>query len=389
MTGTELLERIGYVDPDLIQEAERALSKKGKGMLRRQIIAAITAACLILLAGVGAAFGLLSRTNVTAPSGCLMIGSPINSRSPNYYSKVNQHSSVKALEAWSKNGADGDPTIRISGSGTLRFGIEFVVTFDSAIASDIPEEERALIAAFIGWTQSPDYERTYECYQQEFVQKEVLDKIERSGGDYEEMLQIAANIYETTLPFDSTEVVFRVMGYASDESDSAVQRNRSFLERDLTDIGLDPAKIERFLCFTLADEPVMTYDGVLRTDPSDPVIPDRSQRYLYRYDGIWYYDNRTLSDSLLDLTLSNYTNQYFSTAEREGDVVWVNGSYCRVATGTEDVVLHVNAPSLLAGIAAGDRIGYTYFTNVAIEGTLLIEECDQVTVTNASVIEKR
>ena len=119
------------------------------------------------------------------------------------------------------------------------------------------------------------------------------------------------------------------------------------------------------------------------------MIPDRSQLYLYRYDGIWYYDNRTLSDSLLDLTLSNYTNQYFSTAEREGDVVWVNGSYCRVATGTEDVVLHVNAPSLLAGIAAGDRIGYTYFTNVAIEGTLLIEECDQVTVTNASVIEKR
>ena len=389
MNGTELLIRIGDLDPDLIAEAEGALSKRGGRLRRRRFVALVTAACLVLLCGVGVAFGFLHRTNVVVPSGCLTVGSPINPFSHDYYSRVNENSIVKALEAWSEVD-EGNPTIRIEGNSTLRFGIEFVVTFDSAVAPAIPEEERALIAAFIGWMQSPDFERQYECFQPEFVQSRVLDKIERIGSTYEELLQNAAMIYEAVLPFDNAEATFRVMGYRSEETDPEVQMYRSFLERDLTDLGLDPAKIEKFFCFTLADEPVATYDGVFRTDPTDPEIPDRSEISVYRYEGVWYYDPRKCSDSLLDLANPKYTNYYLGTEESEGVVAWVNGSYCRVTTDGGDALLHVNDPSLLSGIAAGDRIGFAFYSEMGgANCTLLIEERDRVPLFNAASIEKR
>ena len=319
-----------------------------------------------------------------------MVGSPINLRSPDYYSNINEHSIVKELDAWSDGGTDGDPTIRITGSGTMRFGIEFVVTFDADVAPGIPEEERALIAAFIGWTQSPDYERMAECYQHEFVQAVIFDKFERIGCSYEDLLQTSQEILESGLPFDNAVVTFRVMDYRSDETDPETQQSRSFLELDLEEFGLDPGKIERYFRFTLADEPVVAYDGVFRTDPTDPEIPDRTNISVYRYDGVWYFDPRTFSDDLLDLANPRYKDGYLATSDGEGDVVWVNGSYCRVTTGAEDMVLHVNDPAMLAGIAAGDRIDFSYYANFTVEDcTLLIEEHDLVSVSNASLIEKR
>lgn len=390
MTGIELLHRIGDVDPDLVREAELALARKGGKVFRRRIVAAIAAACLILLSGVGVLFGFLSKNNVPVPSGCLMVGSPINFHSPDYFSNINEHSIVKALDAWSNGEADGDPTIRITGNTTMRFGIEFVVTFDAAIAPGIPEEERALIASFIGWLQSTDIALHYECFQPAFFKKEVLDWIERIGCTYEELLENGNRVFGTALPFDTAVLSFRVMGYNADESDPEVQNQRSTLERMLEEVGLDAEKIERFLIFTLADEPVATYDGVFRTDPTDPEIPDRSTRYLYQYDGVWYFDNRACSESLLEMAKPNRIDYFLKTKEKEGDVVWVNGSYCRVTTDSESYVLHVNDPSMLAEISAGDRIGFAFYSEFAVEDcTLLIEERDLVTVANASLIEKR
>ena len=387
--GMELLDRIGEVDPDLIAEAESAFSRRGGRLRRRRFVALVTAACLVLLCGIGAALGLRQRTNVVVPSGCLTVGSPINSDSPDYYSRVNEYSIVKKLHAWAEDEAEKDPGITISGNGTTRIGLEFNVTFDAVIASAIPEEERALISAFIGWTQSIDYERQYECYQHEFVQSAVFDKIERSGYTYEELLQNAATIYETVLPFDNVTLTFRVMDYRSDENDPEVGRYRSSLERMLADAGLNPEGIESFFYFILADEPTATYDGVFRTDPTDPEIPDRSSILVYRYDGVWYYDPRNLSDSLLDLADPRNTDYFFAKSDSEGDVVWVNGSYCRVTTDEGDAVLHVNDPSMLSGIRAGDRIGFAYYSGVAANGVLLIEERDRVTVANAATIERR
>ena len=283
-------------------------------------------------------------------------------------------------------GSSDDPFVYRDWGGK-RSGITYEVYFDDGVIESVPNEDLAIVAEMIARSNSFDFAEQYTAFQKEYVQKVILDKIERTGGDYEEMVKKARDVMLSVLPFDSATLSLRVLAVVTDETDPAYLREREFLERDLERNGLDPAGIERFLYVKVADEESATFDGMFRVDPTDPVNPDYSDRWVYRYGGTWYFDPRRLSDTLLDMAAD--LDAYSETGDGEGEVVWVRGSYCRVAIGTQEFVLYVRDRSLLSGVAKGDRIEFTCLVNLYLYATLTVEECDEVIVLNTVSITKK
>ena len=266
-------------------------------------------------------------------------------------------------------------------------GLTYQVVFDDDVIESVPNVDLAIIAELLARTSSFDYAEQYTAYQKEFVKKEVLDKIERTGGNFEEMVKKAKENMLTVLPFDTVTISRRVLAVNTDETDPVYLRAREALERDLERNGLDPAKIERFLYVRMLREETATVDGMFRVEPTDPVNPDYSDYYVYRYGGTWYFDPRHLSNYLLDIV--EVVDSYAETIEGEGEVVWVRGSHCRVSIGSEEVVLYVKDRSLLSGVAKGDRIGFVCLANLYMDAILTVEECDEVVILNTVSITKK
>ena len=148
----------------------------------------------------------------------------------------------------------------------------------------------------------------------------------------------------------------------------------------MTDLGLDPEKVERAILFTVATEPAAEIDGIFRIAGSED---DEETTFVYLYDGKWYLDPRNLNDDLLDLGMSD-RDDLPETATETGTVRWVNGDHFRMG----DTVFRVTDPSVLDGIEAGDSVRVVRYRYAEMKAELLIEERDTVEIANAVSVEK-
>ena len=253
--------------------------------------------------------------------------------------------------------------------------------FDPAAFDAVTPDERALIAAAVAETDIvgiPD--GTYPMFHPEQVKKEILDQIERHGTTLEAVVARAREYMVAALPASRTELTVRVTGCITDQDDRRVKEELGFLGRKLTDLGLDPEKVERAILFTVAWEPEIEFDGIFRIAGAED---DEETTFVYLYDGKWYLDPRNLNDDLLDLGMSD-RDDLPETATETGTVRWVNGDHFRMG----DTVFRVTDPSVLDGIEPGDSVRVVYYRDLWAEAELLIEERDTVEIANAVSVEK-
>ena len=252
--------------------------------------------------------------------------------------------------------------------------------FQSALDAVTPDE-RALIAAAVAETDIvgiPD--GTYPMFHPEHVKQVILDQIERHGTTLEAVVARAREYWVAVIPASRMELTFRVTGCITDQDDRRVKEELGFLGRTLTDLGLDPEKVERAILFTVATEPAAEIDGIFRIAGSED---DEETTFVYLYDGKWYLDPRNLDDDLLDVGMSD-RDDLQETATETGTVRWVNGDHFRMG----DTVFRVTDPSVLDGIEAGDSVRVVRYRDVWMRAELLIEERDTVRVMNAVSVEK-
>ena len=252
--------------------------------------------------------------------------------------------------------------------------------FQSALDAVTPDE-RALIAAAVAETDIvgiPD--GTYPMFHPEHVKQVILDQIERHGTTLEAVVARAREYMVAALPASRMALTFRVTGCITDQDDRRVKEELGFLGRKLTDLGLDPEKVERAILFTVATEPAAEIDGIFRIAGSEE---DEETTFVYLYDGKWYLDPRNLNDDLLDLGMSD-RDDLQETATETGTVRWVNGDHFRVG----DTVFRVTDPSVLDGIEAGNSVRVVRYRYAEMKAELLIEERDTVRVMNAVSVEK-
>ena len=252
--------------------------------------------------------------------------------------------------------------------------------FQSALDAVTPDE-RALIAAAVAETDIvgiPD--GTYPMFHPEHVKQVILDQIERHGTTLEAVVARAREYWVAVIPASRMELTFRVTGCITDQDDRRVKEELGFLGRTLTDLGLDPEKVERAILFTVATEPAAEIDGIFRIAGSED---DEETTFVYLYDGKWYLDPRNLDDDLLDVGMSD-RDDLQETATETGTVRWVNGDHFRMG----DTVFRVTDPSVLDGIEAGDSVRVARYGDVWMRAELLIEERDTVKIANAVSVEK-
>ena len=252
--------------------------------------------------------------------------------------------------------------------------------FQSALDAVTPDE-RALIAAAVAETDIvgiPD--GTYPMFHPEHVKQVILDQIERHGTTLEAVVARAREYWVAVIPASRMELTFRVTGCITDQDDRRVKEELGFLGRTLTDLGLDPEKVERAILFTVATEPAAEIDGIFRIAGSED---DEETTFVYLYDGKWYLDPRNLDDDLLDVGMSD-RDDLQETATETGTVRWVNGDHFRMG----DTVFRVTDPSVLDGIEAGDSVRVVRYGDVWMRAELLIEERDTVKIANAVSVEK-
>lgn len=252
----------------------------------------------------------------------------------------------------------------------------FQTAFDA-----VTPDERAMIAAAVAETDIvgiPD--GTYPMFHPEHVKQVILDQIERHGTTLEAVVARAREYMVAALPASRMELTFRVTGCITDQDDRRVKEELGFLGRTLTDLGLDPEKVERAILFTVATEPSAEIDGIFRIAGSED---DEETTFVYLYDGKWYLDPRNLDDDLLDVGMSD-RDDLLETETETGTVRWVNGDHFRVG-GT---VFRVTDPSVLDGIEAGDSVRVVRCRDVWMRAELLIEERDTVKIANAVSVEK-
>lgn len=253
--------------------------------------------------------------------------------------------------------------------------------FFQAAFDAVTPDERALIAEAVAETDIvgiPD--GTYPMFHPEHVKQVIMDKIERHGTTLEAVVARAREYMVAALPASRMELTFRVTGCITDQDDRRVKEELGFLGRTLTDLGLDPEKVERAILFTVALEPAVEIDGIFRIAGSED---DEETTFVYLYDGKWYLDPHNLNDDLLDLGMSD-RDDLPETATETGTVRWVNGDHFRMG----DTVFRVTDPSILDGIEAGDSVRVVRYSDVWMRAELLIEERDTVRVANAVSVEK-
>ena len=253
--------------------------------------------------------------------------------------------------------------------------------FDPAAFDAVTPDERALIAAAVAETDIvgiPD--GTYPMFHPEHVKQVILDQIERHGTTLEAVVARAREYWVAVIPASRMELIFRVTGCITDQDDRRVKEELGFLGRTLTDLGLDPEKVERAILFTVATEPAAEIDGIFRIAGSED---DEETTFVYLYDGKWYLDPRNLDDDLLDVGMSD-RDDLQETATETGTVRWVNGDHFRMG----DTVFRVTDPSVLDGIEAGDSVRVARYGDVWMRAELLIEERDTVKIANAVSVEK-
>ena len=255
------------------------------------------------------------------------------------------------------------------------------VGFVSAAFDAVTPDERALIAEAVAETEIvglPD--GTYPMFHPEHVKQVILDKIERRGTTLEAVVARAREYMVAALPASRMELTFRVTGCITDQDDRRVKEELGFLGRTLTDLGLDPEKVERAILFTVALEPAAEIDGIFRIAGSEV---DVETTFVYLYEGKWYLDPRNLDDDLLDVGMSDRID-LSETVTETGTVRWVNGDHFRVG----DAVFRVTDPSILDGIKAGDSVRVVRYRYAELKAELLIEERDTVEIANAVSVEK-
>lgn len=253
--------------------------------------------------------------------------------------------------------------------------------FFQAALDAVTPDERALIAAAVAETDIvgiPD--GTYPMFHPEHVKQVILDQIERHGTTLEAVVARAREYMVAALPASRMALTFRVTGCITDQDDRRVKEELGFLGRTLTDLGLDPDKVERVILFTVATEPSAEIDGIFRIAGSED---DEETTFVYLYDGKWYLDPRNLNDDLLDFGMSD-RDDLSETATETGTVRWVNGDHFRMG----DTVFRVTDPSVLDGIEAGDSVRVARCRDVWMRVELLIEERDTVEIANAVSVEK-
>ena len=253
--------------------------------------------------------------------------------------------------------------------------------FFQAALDAVTPDERALIAAAVAETDIvgiPD--GTYPMFHPEHVKQVILDQIERHGTTLEAVVARAREYMVAALPASKLTLTVRVTGCITDQDDRRVKEELGFLGRTLTDLGLDPEKVERAILFTVAWEPAAEIDGIFRIAGSEV---DVETTFVYLYDGKWYLDPRNLNDDLLDLGMSD-RDDLPGTVTETGTVRWVNGDHFRMG----DTVFRVTDPSVLDGIKAGDSVRVARYGDVWMRAELLIEERDTVEIANAVSVEK-
>ena len=252
----------------------------------------------------------------------------------------------------------------------------FQTAFDA-----VTPDERAMIAAAVAETDIvgiPD--GTYPMFHPEHVKQVILDQIERHGTTLEAVVARAREYMVAALPASRMALTVRVTGCITDQDDRRVKEELGFLGRTLTDLGLDPEKVERAILFTVATEPSAEIDGIFRIAGSED---DEETTFVYLYDGKWYLDPRNLNDDLLDFGMSD-RDDLLETETETGTVRWVNGDHFRMG----DTVFRVTDPSVLDGIEAGDSVRVARYGDVWMRAELLIEERDTVKIANAVSVEK-
>ena len=258
----------------------------------------------------------------------------------------------------------------------------FVKTvFDPAAFDAVTPDERALIAAAVAETNIvglPD--GTYPMFHPEHVKQVILDQIERHGTTLEAVVARAREYMVAAIPASRMELTVRVTECITDQDDRRVKEELGFLGRTLTDLGLDPEKVERAILFTVACNPSADLDGIFRITGSEV---DVETTFVYLYEGKWYLDPRNLDDDLLDVGMSDRID-LLETVTETGTVRWVNGDHFRVG----DTVFRVTDPTALDGIEAGDSVRVERYRYAEMKAELLIEERDTVTALNAVSVEK-
>ena len=253
--------------------------------------------------------------------------------------------------------------------------------FVPAAFDAVTPDERALIAAAVAETDFvglPD--GTYPMFHPEQVKKEILDKIERRGTTLEAVVARAREYWVAAIPASRMELTVRVTGCITDQDDRLVKEELGFLGRTLTDLGLDPEKVERAIGFTLAWEPEIEFDGIFRISGGED---GDEMTFVYQYNGKWYLDPRNLDDDLLDVGMVDRFD-LLETVTETGTVRWVNGDHFRVG----DTVFRVTDPTALDGIEPGDSVSVERYRYAELKAELQIEERDTVTALNAVSVEK-
>lgn len=251
------------------------------------------------------------------------------------------------------------------------------ICFDPAALENVTADERAAVAAAVAQLEAvPD--GTFPMMQEEFVRREILDKIERRQTTLEAVAARATEYWCAVIPADETTLTVRVTECVTDPGSEYLQTRRSQLDRRLTDVGLDPEKVGGMICFTVA-YPSAEMDGMFRTRAED----DDVTTFAYLYDGTWYLDPAQLDDDLLDVGMGD-PFAHLEPVTVTGIVRWVRDGHFRM----DDDVIRVTDPELLRGIEPGDSVSVVRYLYVEARVVLTVEEQDDICLYNAVSLEK-